>query len=310
MRSDAIGELKLKVLKVQQSAVRGHADVDGAVIDYPILTDTDGDACLFNGLLASTDYAPSATAVYCSQAKDGEYRKGMFYRSPARRLSDNNGGQGNFFSRDMANGVLAAMATCTTDYFEKAARDWLDYMDKNRPCKIKKPWGGGCLVRSPIWKFAPDENTSDVSPATWALMKRVWDYKGWPLHSEMKKWAGSDGDITKIEAQQNPLGYRVHLCVVSSYIKLLVHQSTAMAKEVGRIAWERQPDNLFYEYVARGEVTDDMIERLIALFPDMNTQWGHAWVWEKGSIADEIGNTCGWDFVFLGRLFLRDRDSL
>jgi hypothetical protein len=277
-------------------------------VKFAVLGDSDGDACLFNGLLATVKIPMGINAVLSSQAQPGEKRAGMFYRSPRRRATDN-AGHPAFFSRDMSLGVLAAYVSARSIVyqveFHKSADAWLHWINNNRTCSVKKPWPfKGCMIRGPH-RFAPDDR-SDITPTIWAMMGRVWKHRGWPLHSMMKKFEGSDGDISVIEAQNCELGYGLHLKVVQAYLKMLMGQSKEYSIKVGRIAHERLPENLFYEFVAKRTITEYMIDRYLEMKPDPHKAGGHSWIWEKSEVTPErIAKSCGWDFVFMGKIILR-----
>lgn len=277
-------------------------------VKFAVLGDSDGDACLFNGLLATVKMPMGINAVLSSQAQPGEKRAGMFYRSPRRRATDN-AGYDAFFSRDMALGVLCAYTSAATIPFQvechRSADAWLHWIDNNRTCSVKKPWPfKGCMIRGP-YRFAPDDR-SDITPAIWAMMGRVWKHQGWPLHSMMKKFEGSDGDISVIEAQSCELGYGLHLKVVQAYLKMLMGQSAEYSQKVGRIAYSRIPENLFYEFIARRTITDSMIDRYLEMKPPIDYKWGHSWLWEKSEVTlSRILQSCGWDFVFMGKIIMR-----
>lgn len=271
-------------------------------IKFAVLGESDGDACLFNSLLATVwgdaQFNWPLIAVIMCQGPDG-----MFYRSPRRAACGNEGFGGTFFSRDMATGVMAA---ATLQGFPLVIwKNWLDYIGKSRPCLVKKPkWlGGGCAVRSPIYRYAPDDR-SQITPPCWAMMGRVADYRGWARHGEMKRWEGTDGEIAILEAKNCVKGYELHLKAVDAYIKLLVNQSREFSQAVGEIAHERVPDNLFYEFLAKRTISNDFIQRFLDLAPPPRYKFGNAWVWEKFSVESHIDVTCGWDFLFLGKLIL------
>ena len=268
---------------------------------FAIMGASDGDSTIFNGLL-STVYDRQINwpliAVLLSQGDNG-----MFFRSPARRQT-NNEGYDSFFSRDQAMGVLCA-ATCVG--FPYQCWDlWLNYISKSRPCLKQKPrWlGGGCAVRSPIYKFAPD-NRSDITPANWALMGRVSDFRGWEKQLEMQKWDGYDGDASILEAEYCKEGYRLHLNAVQAFIKLLTGQSRVYSMRVGKICHDRVKDNLFYEYLATRKIDHNYITRYLDMAPSTNAKFGNGWVWQSDNVADEIPYSSGWDFIFLGKLILK-----
>lgn len=268
---------------------------------FAVLGDSDGDSCLFNGLLASVcdvDANWFLSAVLSCQGSNG-----MFYRSPKRRAT-NNEGYSSFFSRDMATGVMAA--ACRGAFPKEAWDNWLNYIDRSRPCKVKKPkWmGGGCLVRDPMYYYAPDDRSA-ISPTCWAMMGRVADGRGWPKCAEMKTWDKCDGDVSVLESQNCEKGYQLHLKAVDAFIKYLLNQSSEYSIKVGKIAFERVPDNLFYEFLATRTINDQFVMRYLDLAPPVKYKFGNAWVWEKSSVESHIELTCGWDFLFLGFLILR-----
>ena len=276
---------------------------------FAVLGESDGDACLFNGLLAAVGVPMGIYAVLGCQGIAGT-RSGMFYRSPRRRTTDNRG-FGAYFSRDMALGVLCVYAAPNmTDVikaeFSRSKDAWLHWIDHNRECLTKKPkWlGGGCLIRGP-YRYAPDDR-SLITPAMWAMMGRVWDHNGWPRHKEMKRWSKSDGDMSVIAAENNDLGYEAHLVAVQAYIKYLINQSKSYSVRVGEILHDRIPENLFYEFLATRKITDGMINKFLEMKPQADQKWGNSWLWEKSEVTQErIDKSCGWDFVFMGKLILR-----
>lgn len=278
--------------------------------NFAVLGHTDGDACLFNGLLSAVSVPMGAMGVLSSQAQAGEAKPGMFYRSPRRRECDNHG-FGAYFSRDMALGVLCAyskpnQSKALRNEFMMSKGKWLHWIDHNRACLAKKPkWlGGGCLIRGP-YRYAPDDR-SLITPAMWAMMGRVWDFQGWPRHAQMKKWDKADGDMSIAQVENSELGYQVHLAAVQAYIKFLIDQSREYSMRVGQIAHERLPENLFYEFLAKRTITDGMIDRYLEMKPPFDQKWGSSWLWEKSEVTGErIAKSCGWDFVFMGKLILR-----
>lgn len=310
-RAKKLKEIKNYVDEIITRAPKMH----GYGVDFAVLGDSDGDSCLFNGLLASTGLPIGIDGVTKSQAGPGEPMAGMFYRSPIRRsYGADLKGHKAFFSRDMSLGVLSLFARNRMNHHhEVLAKRWLDWIDHNRKCLVKKPkvkvFGkvvskGGCLVRGP-YRFAPDER-SIITPAIWAMMGRVWKYRGWDLHSQMKTFAGSDGDISVLEAEKCDLGYQLHLKVVQAYIKLIIGQSKEFSQKVGQIAYDRIPENLFYEFVAKRMVTDGMLDKYLGMCPPTHHNFGHSWTWEKSEVNEErLHHSCGWDFVFMGKILTK-----
>lgn len=270
---------------------------------FAILGDSDGDACLFNGLLSTVVQKDQvnfgAIAVLLSQGDNG-----MFYRSPRRRET-NNEGYGSLFSRDQAMGVLCAATHA--GFTDIVWNDWCSYIDGSRPCLKKKPkWlGGGCWIRSPIYYYAMGDDRCQITPIMWALMGRVSTYRGWAKRGEMAKWQGYDGDACVLQAENCDLGYQLHLEAVGAYLKFLMGQSREYSVRIGEIAYSRVPDNLFYKFLATRTIDEGFIESYLNMAPPIDSIWGNSWVWEKSSARKELSTSCGWDFVFLGKLILK-----
>lgn len=264
---------------------------------YIKLADSDGDSILWLGLMNTVlfpaDNKWALRAILESQGNDGQ-----FYRSPARRESGRKG-----FSRDMSLGVLLGMID--SDFPQEIGQKWLDFIDRSRPCLMKKPkWaGGGCAVRSPIYKYADDDDRANVTPTMWAMMNRVWSFRGWRRHSEMKTYEGADGDWSIQEAKDSELGYRLHLKSVQAYLKYMMGQSREYSVKVGEICFERQPDNLFYEFLAKRYFTVDMIDRYLAMAEIVDgSHLSNEWMWEKSVINPQ--ESSGWCMLFMGKLIL------
>ena len=265
---------------------------------YVKMRDSDGDSCLFTGLMSTvlfpSDDKWALKAILECQAADG-----LFYRSPRKRWAYEKG-----FSRDMSLGVLCAMVD--VDFDAGTAQRWLDYIDHSRPCLVKKPkWaGGGCAIRSPVYKYCTeDDDRANITPAAWAMMGRVWQFRGWRKHSEMNSWDKADGDVAVQESQDCELGYQLHLKAVQAYIKYLIGQSREYSVKIGEICWSRQPDNLFYEFLARRYFTLDMIDRYLAMADIVDgTHLSNEWMWEKSVINPH--ESSGWCMLFLGKLIL------
>ena len=278
-------------------------------VTFATLGDSDGDACLFNGLLASVGYHIGSMGVSQSQAQDGEYNPGMFYRSPRRRSFGKNQHGEPYFSRDMALGVLCYLATRDKYITYPKAKAWLKYIDKTSKCKVKKPrfLGGGCIIKSP-YHFAPDEDgRSRITPIMHATMERVWRKNGWPRTHEMKKYRSIDTDLSVISAETVDKGYALHLCAVQAYIKWIVGQSKEYSMKVGRIAHERVENNLFYELLATRKVTNSMLDRYLEMKPSLDQDFANCngWVWEKSEVTEErIKKSPGWDWIMVGKLLL------
>ena len=233
----------------------------------------------------------------------------MFYRSPERRSNDNLGYGSNFFSRDMALGVLVGLASSNKNLTLVHGLPWVHYITHNRPCMVKKPkWlGGGCLIRHPFYTLAPGDDRVNITPALWALVGRVWDHYGIDKNTQMKRYKGADGDVQVLEAKQAPLGYQLHLKAVSSYLKMILGQSRVYREQISKICYERLPQNLFYKVLSQEAAHEDDLKTFLEICPNPDDFIPKDyWIWEKGDFVDAVKDKkcCGWDMVFMGKLLL------
>jgi hypothetical protein len=262
------------------------------------MKDSDGDSLLFTGLM-NTVLFPADNKWALKAVLECQDPSGMFYRSPRKRYTDEKG-----CSRDMALGILAAMVD--SEFPQSTAQRWLDYAEDNRPCLMKKPkWaGGGCAMRSPLYKLCyQDDDRANITPAVWAIMGRIWQFRGWKRHDEMKRWDKADGDISVQEAESCDIGYQLHLKAVQAYLKYLIGQSREYSIKVGEICWSRQPDNLFYEFLARRYFTVEMIDRYLSMAEIVDgSHLSNEWMWEKSTIKPQ--ESSGWCMLFMGKLIL------
>jgi hypothetical protein len=258
----------------------------------------DGDMTLFNGLLCGSGETRGCDAVRAAQGPDGR-----FWRSPRR--NPGNLGQPNSFSRDMTLGVLVYLAT-THD--TGAAQRWLSWIDRNRPCSIKLPFGGSCLVHAQYRVCTDDDNgRCNIDPGLWALMGRVWTVLGLPLHSEMTKWAGWDGDLESWLTDFTSAGYTLHLKAVAIYVREKLGISLGWRLDNAQTLVDKQPLNPFFQYLHDGP-TDDVAGRVLALCPQPgSTAPRTQWAWERSDDGQAWLQSMDWDCVFMANLLLQDR---
>jgi hypothetical protein len=265
---------------------------------YVKMRDSDGDSILFTGLM-NTVLFPADDKWALKSIIECQSNSGEFFRSPRKRYVHEHG-----FSRDMALGVLCGMID--SEFPREVGDRWLDYIKDSRPCILHKPkWaGGGCAVRSPIYKYcSSDDDRANITPAMWAMMGRVWQFRGFPRSSEMKTFDKADGDLSIREAEEAPLGYQLHLKAVQAYIKYLIGQSREYSVRVGEICHSRQPDNLFYEFLAKRYFSVEMIDRYLAMAEIVDgTHLSNEWMWEKSTINPQ--ESSGWCMLFMGKLIL------
>jgi len=285
-------------------------EVDG--YRYPTKGGDGGDDCLWLGLLSSVGVESAATGVSHCQRKGGP-NAGMFYRN-SQRETTGNAGHGAIFSRDMALGVLTWIASYGGSETDMCARMWLDWITRSRPCTLKKPkWlGSGCLVRG-LYRYAPDaDGRSNITPAMWAIMGRVWEYRNYKPNRLMRMFKGADGDLSVAEAMVCDLGYQLHLKAVQAYIKILTRQSSEYRQRVSKICHDRIPQNLFYKILSQEGVEEEDLKTFLQIMPNPLTFVPRDyWIWEKGDYEDALAQQkmCGWDIVFLGRLIIQLSDN-
>jgi hypothetical protein len=244
----------------------------------------DGDATLFSGLLCLAGEEQGCAAVKAAQDPAGK-----FWRSPRRVDEDSS----NSFSRDMALGVLSyLLATKDT----AAAQAWIRWVDQNSVCQLNV--GGVCQLRT--YRYCRDDSDGRclITPGMWSVMRRVWEHLELPLHKEMK----TTGEQTLIlEAEQAPLGYALHLKAVVFFLYQKMGRSLAFEWDLINTIHERQPDNLFFQYLHEGS-SPRLQEALKNLCPREAPENSKQWTWERDTAEHAENDSMGWDCIFLGRL--------
>ncbi|WP_141731660.1 hypothetical protein [Oligoflexus tunisiensis] len=244
----------------------------------------DGDATLFSGLLCLSGEEAGCQAVQAAQDSTGK-----FWRSPRRVGVE----AANSFSRDMALGVLAWLMASKD---KAAAQSWLQWIDQNSVCQINV--GGNCQLRT--YRYCRDDNDGRcfITPGMWTMMRRVWEYLELPLHKEMK----TIGENTLVaEASQAPLGYALHLKAVMFFLYQKIGRNFSFEGDLINIIIERQPDNLFFQYLQEGSRVR-LREDLENLCPREEPEETKQWTWERDTAENAQQHSMGWDCIFLGRL--------
>ncbi len=244
----------------------------------------DGDATLFSGLLCLSGEEAGCKAVEAAQDTAGK-----FWRSPRRVGVDTS----NSFSRDMALGVLSYLLA-TKD--QEAAQAWIQWIDQNSLCQLNV--GGVCQLRT--YRYCRDDSDARcfITPGMWSVMRRVWEHLELPLHKEMKT-AGEQTLVT--EAEQAPLGYAFHLNAVVFFLYQKMGRNLAFEWDLINTIVERQPDNLFFQYLHEG-ASPRLQEALRNLCPRTAPQETKQWTWERDTAENAERDSMGWDCIFLGRL--------
>lgn len=256
-----------------------------------------GDDCLWLGMLSSVGVPEAVNGV--SECQSKEARNGMFYRNPYRRSIDN-GDNGDFFSRDMATGVLTWFAKGCGTREQWAA--WQNYWDVAKVCLKEWPWPAkGCMLWSK--RFAPNDKC-DITPVNYAMMGRICDHRGWPRNTDMVRYDKFDGDYVVQEAKVCTPGYELHLHACDAWIKRIIGQSKEYADKVSEICHERSPGNLFYTILAKYFADDADAAVFLDICSRLPDTLGNVWLWEVENPMDRIHDVCGWDLYFMGKLLL------
>jgi hypothetical protein len=255
----------------------------------------DGDMALFNGLLCASGEAAGCDAMRRSQGEDGR-----FWRSPAR--VDGNRGKKNSFSRDMAMGVFVYLAT-TRD--QEAASRWLHWIEKNRPCVLKKPFSDGCLIRGPHRLCRDDEDfRCTITPSVWAMFHMVWERLDLEPTEEMSFHASYFDDIADPLAAFTPDGYPSHLVGVHAFLEQILEREGGAGPELAERLADDQPENPFFLYLRDGK-TDAVAKQVLALCPAVENGTDfpkHQWSWERATDTHAWEESMGWDCLFMARL--------
>ena len=256
----------------------------------------DGDSIIFNGLLCMSGEETACASVRASQ--DGS---GQFWRSPRR--NPGNLGQENSFSRDQTLGALLYIVK-TRDI--DAAQRWLGWINDNKTCSVKNPFNPrACVVH--LYRVCRDDSDGrcTMTPATWALFKRVWDYLGLPAHKEMNKNETLDVSDLEIAAlDRQPRGYTLHLEAVSSFLRLTMRSSVERSRTIASKVYEKDPGNPFFQILVEGP-TPSVTEKVLAYCPKPgqdNEFRRFQWSWERDSDQQPWLESMGWDCVFMANL--------
>lgn len=263
---------------------------------YPSKADcNDGDMALFSGLLCASGEEHACEMVRNAQGPDGRW-----WRSP-RRVGTNLGEQ-HSFSRDMSLGVMLYLVT-TRDV--NAARNWVNWIEGNRACVLEDPFGDGCLVRG-AYRFCRDDaaaGSCTLTPGTWALLGRVFDYLGLPRNNSMRLANGLDTAAMLLEAANSPLGFELHLVSVEVFLKEILGATPDDRAHAIESLLARQPDNPFFKYLGRED--DSWWPEALALCPregEVPISNLSQWSWERDTAEAAWNESMAWDCLFLANL--------
>jgi hypothetical protein len=246
-----------------------------------------GDSMLWSGLYYSAyPKAEVGAAIRNSIGPDNRP-----YRSPENRAGNDDI---NSFSRDMWTGFMAF-------------------------CSRAKQWE----VCNAVWDYTKDHDyrmcprdTDDrclLTPSMMYMTGWVWGANGWyisPVARASQTERYLDEQTTIKSAKEVELGYRLHLIVARVYILQRVGALTESYKEAAKIAYQRDPGDLFYQWVwasvsGDGNLQQDIATKLLAHMKSWQRPQGYSqWVWgdtvkRDGSNTSRMHESMGHDLVFL-----------
>jgi hypothetical protein len=117
-----------------------------------------------------------------------------------------------------------------------------------------------------------------------------------------------DGLIT--EAKNNE-GYRLHLVSLNVWATVLLNRLTGTGRDIARILVERQPSNLWFQYLDNlthdGDATryENTAKDLLGLMQSWPQGDRSQWCFERDSSENACVDSSGHEFVFLARLLNR-----
>lgn len=283
-------------------------------LDYPFTGD--GDSTLWNGLLCSTGKNPWA----CEAVARSIDENGKVYRSPRRKLTDNDGNPYPQapFSRDMARGVLLYLIeTRDANFFDS----WGNYISRVRGlCEDHSDLS--CDLRNEFLNqmnaVAEEIGADTLSPCNMPVCM-------WPLHpiNEILHM-----EVHEMRARQNA-SFHLHLLAIDIYLNSKLEEPRIGRDKRNELACkiaQRRPAHLFYQYLCTG-ATDTLKKQILELAPDKRPAYLSQWVWEreipslyfeklniknttenhyKAMKAFAAKESMGWDFIFLIDLLIED----
>lgn len=237
-----------------------------------------GDSMLWAGLL----YNARPTPELAAGIRESISPEGRPYRSPENRRG---GDVVNTFSRDMWLGFLA--------YCQKSK----DFETCNRV------WS---YTKSHDYRSCPVDTDERcfITPSILYVTGYVWQSNGWHVSAEMRPSGLErylDEQATIKSANQNDIGYELHLISVRMYLQMSTGFMTGSYKSVVKILSQRVPQNLWYRYLeARAYgldfsgIENELVGRM-SQWQKPTIQTGSNWEWQNHKEP-----AMGHDFVFLG----------
>ncbi len=285
----------------------------------------DGDMVLFVGLLCGAGDERGCETVRLSMDSNGRW-----FRSPRRRLT-NNDGNGNSFSPDMALGAQIYL-TKQKDY--KAAALWYNWIEDHIPCSLTDT---KCNLKG-LPRFCTDDSEKGctIQPNHLAILAETRHKLGikseldsgcpqelrsieeiWAIY--MAPWRSSKGlyYLTDIAcgaapafnhrgAQFNDKGFPLHLIATEIFLLRLMEKNDPQLNLSAAQLVQRQPENPFFLYLRDGP-TAQVLNKTLNMCPEnqeeINRSRKSQWSWERADADLAYKDSMLWDCIFMAKLF-------
>lgn len=256
----------------------------------------DGDMTLFNGLLCF-----SGEKLGCDGVREAQSSDGQWHRSPRlMRLGKNDqSNDGAKFSPDMMLGLqlyFIARAKEDRSAVHAQAQNWISWVDGRDVPRVCTEVVGCILAPGALGTLGL---TIDYLHANVGLKPLPSGTFRGAIGTAMQSWRG----ITKISVEGNDEHFPLHLVSVELLIARATGKHRDFVTEQVKTLIKRQPENLFYQWLAQG-ATDALKQRLLQRCPTENSKAPERleWMWELNQNDNKFRNSSYWDCIFLGNL--------
>lgn len=238
--------------------------------------ESSGDSMLWMGLLCLSGQTEICGLVPRSFDSDG-----TAYRSPAKEHWPN----GNF-SRDMLIGYFAYLVQSPSQSL-LATRFHDRVVDS-----------GYLLCDNAT------DNRCDIGPVQyrvlWAIWGQIWDRMGLEKTFDMEQADLGDDTILSISAYGSP-GFQLHLVGTELLLRRKLSTWTNKTSQAANTLRNRQPENPFFEYVAKGP-TKRAAELTLKYCPREKQYDSHQWSWQRADYEQAWKASMGWECIFMANL--------
>lgn len=232
-----------------------------------------GDSMLFGGLRCSAGNQTQCDAVKAAQ----DSTTGQLYRSPAGSRGTNDS------SRDMLLGFLCYLTT-TKD--KDAATKLIDYIEDNDYTLCDNATDNRCQV------------SRVQHSAIWGTMKRVWQHIGLTPTAAMETGDLSDEEVINLQSKFSSEGFPLHLVGVELLLRQGTNTFTAELQNAANNLLSRQPNNPFFEYLAKGK-TKRAAQLVLDQCPTSQPSPRKQWTWQRAEEEQAHLESNGHDCIFM-----------